>query len=243
MDEQMNKKLRAASMPLIFAALAGCNSFPTQEYNKAGNTRVHVIALAPVGLPDKPQSSTLNAVGNNFGLIGGIVEATRASNASGEMVTELTAGNLDYKSYLPEKIISDLRSAGFEVVVLPGTRSSAESGKFLSDVPQAPGADAILDIYASYVGYVAAGSKTDYRPAVHIEARLLDANTQKVLFADQIYYNNFTPRSAKTAITIEPDPRWAFSDRKEMVSNPPDVTRGLRAGLDAVSLQLVRQLK
>jgi hypothetical protein len=239
----MNKKLRAASMQLIFIALAGCNSFPTQEYNKAANSRVHVIALAPVGLPDKPQSLTLNAVANNFGLIGGIVEATRASNASNELVTELAAGSLDYKSYLPEKIISNLQSAGFEATVLPGTRGNGENDKFLSNVPAAPGADAILDVYASYVGYVAAGTKTDYRPAVHIEARLLDAKTQKVLFADQIYYNNFAPRTAKTAITIEPDPRRAFSDRKEMSSNPPDVTRGLREAIDAVSLQLARQLK
>jgi hypothetical protein len=239
----MNKKLRAASLLLLFTVLAGCNSFPTQEYNKAGNSRVHVIALAPVGLPDKPQSMTLNAVGNNFGLIGGIVEATRASNASGELVTALAVGNLEYKDYLPQRIISNLQSAGFEVVALTGTRSSGESGKFLSNVPQAPGADAVLDVYANYLGYVAAGAKTDYRPAVHIEARLLDTKTQKVLFADQIYYNNFAPGSARTAITIEPDPKWAFSNRKEMVSNPPDVTRGLREALDAVSLQLVRQLK
>lgn len=230
-------------MLLLFTVLAGCNSFPTQEYNKAGNSRVHVIALAPVGLPDKPQSMTLNAVGNNFGLIGGIVEATRASNASGELVTELAVGNFEYKDYLPQRVVSNLQSAGFEVVALSGTRSSGESGKFLTNVPQAPGADAVLDIYANYLGYVAAGAKTDYRPAVHIEARLLDTKTQKVLFADQIYYNNFAPGSAKTAITIEPDPKWAFSNRKEMVSNPPDVTRGLREAIDAVSLQLVRQLK
>jgi hypothetical protein len=166
----MNKKLGAASILLTFAALAGCNSFPTQEYNKAGNTRVHVIALAPVGLPDKPQSLTLNAVGNNFGLIGGIVEATRASNASNELLTELAVGNLEYRDYLPQRIISNLQSAGFDVVALSGTRSSGESSKFLANVPQAPGADAILDIYANYIGYVAAGAKTDYRPAVHIKA-------------------------------------------------------------------------
>jgi hypothetical protein len=239
----MNKKLGAASILLTFAALAGCNSFPTQEYNKAGNTRVHVIALAPVGLPDKPQSLTLNAVGNNFGLIGGIVEATRASNASNELLTELAVGNLEYRDYLPQRIISNLQSAGFDVVALSGTRSSGESSKFLANVPQAPGADAILDIYANYIGYVAAGAKTDYRPAVHIEVRLLDTQTQKVLFADQVYYNNFAPGSAKTAISIEPDPRWAFADRKEMVSNPADVTRGLREAIDAVSLHLVQQLK
>jgi hypothetical protein len=223
--------------------LGACASFPTQEFNKSANASLHTIALAPVGMPDKPSVVILNAVGNSFGLIGGIVEATRAANAANELVGELKTGNLDYKTYVPAQITSALQAGGYAVVAVDGARPAGETGKFLTKAPQAPGADAVMDIYVSYIGYIAAGATTDYRPAVHIEARMIDAKTQKVLFADQVYYNNYSPNFAKQAITLEPDPKVTFNDRAAMIAAPADVTRGLAAGIDAVALELARQLK
>ncbi len=223
--------------------LGACTSFPTQEFNKSANASLHTIALAPMGMPDKPSVIILNAVGNSFGLIGGIVEATRAANAANELVGELKTGNLDYKTYLPGQVTGALQAGGYAVVALDGTRPAGETGKFLTKPPQAPGADAVMDIYVSYVGYIAAGATTDYRPAVHIEARMTDAKTQKVLFADQVYYNNYSPNFAKQAITLEPDPKVTFNDRAAMLAAPADVTHGLAASIDAVALELARQLK
>jgi hypothetical protein len=194
-------------------------------------------------MPDKPSVVILNAVGNSFGLIGGIIEATRAANAANELVGELKTGNLDYTSELPAQITTALQAEGYAVIAVEGTRAAGETGKFLTRPPQPAGADAVLDIYVSYIGYIAAGATTDYRPAVHIEARLIDGKTQKVLFADQVYYNNFSPNFAKQAITIEPDPKVTFNDRAAMLAAPADVTHGLATSIDAVALELARQLK
>ena len=94
-----------------------------------------------------------------------------------------------------------------------------------------------------YVGYAAAGANSPYHPAVHLQARLTDLKTQKVLFADHIFYNNFTPGAAKQAITIEPDPKAVFEDRAAMRAAPVAVSNGLRAALDAAAAELAKQLK
>ena len=243
----MRCKLWNTTRALVIVGLTGltvaCSTFPTQEFNKSANADMHAIALAPVGEPDKPAVIILNAVGNSFGLIGGIVEATRAANAANELTGELKTGNLDYKTYLPAHIIEALQAEGFKVTTVDGARAAGEAGKFLTKPPLPTDADATLDIYVSYVGYIAAGATTAYRPAVHIEARLIDRKTQKVLFADQIFYNNFSPNMAKQAISIESDPKVNFQDRAAMLAAPEEVTLGLTAGLDAVALELARQLK
>jgi hypothetical protein len=242
-DSMKSARLTATAISALAIALSACSSFPTQEFNKDANQKVHVIAVAPIGLPDKPMVTIVNAVGNSFGLIGAAVEATRAANASNEAATELASGGLTYKTQFPAEIESGLKAAGFEVQMLPGSRTGAETSKFLAAEPAPSGADAVLDIYVSYFGYVAASAKSPYRPAIHLEARLLDVKTQKVLFADQIYYNNFTPTAAKKAITIEPDPQAVFADRAAMRAAPTEVTQWMRAATKAVADELAKQLK
>src|SRR5262249_36771876 len=161
------------------------------ELNKEANHSLHVIAVAPVGMPDKPMVTILNAAGNSFGLIGAAVEATRASNASNEAGTEFASAGLTYKTHFPSVVEQQLKAAGFEVQMLPGTRTGSDAGAFLKTLPVAPAADAILDIYVTYFGFVAASPQLPYRPAIHLQARLLGIKTQEVLFADQISYNNF----------------------------------------------------
>ena len=194
-------------------------------------------------MPEKPTVVIVNALGNSFGVIGSLVEATRASAATNEAVAELAAGNLDYKTYLPAQIDGSLKAQGFETQILTGGRPENAATKFLAVLPDAPGADAVLDTYVSFLGYAAADARTPYRPAVHIEARLTDIKTNKILFADQIYYNNFVPAAAKTAITIEPDSKAVFADRAAMKAAPPDVANALRVAIDAVSNQLAQQFK
>jgi hypothetical protein len=237
------RHLRATGTLLVAAAIAGCSSFPTKEFNKDASPGLHSIAVAPIGMPDAPNIMIINAVGNSFGLVGALVEATRASNASKEAVSELSSGGFDYKTYFPAQVDSDLRTAGFRVTMLPGTRTAGDAAKFLATLPEASGADAVLDMYVNYLGYAAAGAKSPYRPAVHLEARLIDSKTQKVLFEDQIYYNNFMPAAAKKAITIEPDPKAEFTDRTAMRAAPAEVSSYLRAAVDAVAAELGKQLK
>ncbi len=127
----------ACTLAIVYLTcmIAACSTFPTQEFNKSGNPGLHAIALAPPGMPEKPEVIILNAVGNNFGLIGGIVEATRAANASKELTGELKTGNLDYKTYLPAHILDALRSEGFAVTLADGARPENEATKFLSKPP------------------------------------------------------------------------------------------------------------
>lgn len=236
---------RSQLLALVMLALSldACSSFPTQAYNKSANKNIHTIAIAPIGMPDKPQVIIVNAVGNSFGLVGGIVEATRAAAASNEAVAELSAGQLDYKSYLPQKIAESLKAAGFDVQTIPGNRPGSASTKFLTDLPGDKSSDAVLDVYVTFLGYAAADAKTPYHPTLHLEARLVDTKTNKILFCDQVYYNNYMPRAAKSAISIEPDPTSTFDDRAAMKLAAANVAAGLRVAIDADANELAKQLQ
>jgi hypothetical protein len=235
--------LRWPAAVLLLLALAACQSFPTQQFNKAANPNLHTIAIAPIGMPEKPQVVILNAVGNNFGLIGALVEAGRASEASKEAEANFSAAGVDYQTYLPRRLQESMQSLGMQIRQLSGSRPADERFKFLTKLPDAQGADAVLDMYVSYLGYAAAGATTDYRPAVHVEAKLIDPVSKKVLFADQIYYNNYNPQFAKTAQTIEPDLKMTFKDRDAMKAAPAQVAQGVREGIDAVALALAKQFQ
>src|SRR5207244_10085262 len=105
------RHLREIGTRLVAVTIAGCSSFPTKEFNKDASPALHSIAVAPIGLPDAPNIMIINAVGNSFGLVGALVEATRASNASKEAVSELSAGGFEYKTYFPAQIDSALKTA------------------------------------------------------------------------------------------------------------------------------------
>ena len=97
----LQRRLQIAAILSLATILSSCSTFPTQELNKEANQSLRVIAVAPVGMPDKPMVTIVNAVGNSFGLIGAAVEATRASNASNEAVTEFANAGLTYKTRAP----------------------------------------------------------------------------------------------------------------------------------------------
>lgn len=233
--------LRLLAATAALAVLAGCQSFPTQPFNQAAHAHKKSIALAPIGLQDKPNVYIVNSVGMNFGLIGGIVEASRQASAQSAADEFLKQAGFDFQAAVPIQIEQSLQGAGFVVSRLPGPRPQAERMSFLKVVPSETGSELALDVYVSFLGYVAAGATTEYRPAIHLNARLTDGNDGKVLFADQVYYNNFVAQTAKTAITLEPDAKYNFKDLDAMKASPQLVAEGLRSALEAASAELAKQ--
>lgn len=233
--------VRAAIPAALLLLVSACSTFPTQGYNKAATGNPHSIALAPVGMPEKANVRIMAPVGANFGLIGALVEVGRENTAMDEARATLEKANLDYQTYLPEQIVKSLKTAGFEAQQLPGARDPKSRFKFLNGPTKEPGADAVLDIYAPFLGFIAAGATTDYRPSVLLDAKLIRASDQKVLFADQIYYNNFNRNLAPKAVSIEPDPGCVFKDRDELQANPQRTASCLQNAMDAAAKELAKQ--
>ncbi len=154
----------------------------------------------------------------------------------------LEKANLDYQTYLPEQIVKSLKTAGFEAQQLPGARDPKSRFKFLTGPTKEPGADAVLDIYAPFLGFIAAGATTDYRPSMLLDAKLIRASDQKVLFADQIYYNNFNRNLAPKAVSrSSPIRAVSLKDRDELQANPQRTASCLQNAMDAAAKELAKQ--
>jgi hypothetical protein len=52
------RSVGGAAMVCAMLGMAGCKSFPTQEFNKDANGGVRSIAVAPIGMPDARTSSS-----------------------------------------------------------------------------------------------------------------------------------------------------------------------------------------
>ena len=222
------------------AMLAACQSMPSTTFDPAQRQTVKKVGIAPLGIPDNAEVRILQSVGANFGLIGAIVEESRAANARGELEDVLAKSNYDFKTELVTNTQLAMTGAGFDVVQLTGARPKAHRGKFLKTVPAETGVDAVLDVYVMSLGFFAAGATTDYRPGCHIAARLVDPKTQKVLFQDQVMVGAVMPTNQK-AIVLPGDPAATFKDREALQADAPVTRDALKKALDSCVAELGKQ--
>ena len=235
--------MRVVSLLMVLgvaAMLTACQSMPRTTFDPGLRQTVKKVGIAPLGMPNSAEVRILQPIGANFGLIGALVEETRAANARSELEDVLARVNYDYKLELTTNTILTMTDAGFEAVQLPGARPSSARGKFLKSVPVDPGVDAVLDLYVVSLGFFAAGATTDYRPGCHIAARLVDSKSQKVLFQDQIMYGALVPTNQK-AIMVPAHSNRSFSDRDSLQSNPSVTRDAFKKALDACVNAVGRQ--
>jgi hypothetical protein len=233
---------RLAALAVLLVTVSACVSAPpTTSFDKSTHAAVKNIRLMPVGMPEKPQVNIMAPVGANFGLIGAAVEAGRAANASREMTEILAKTSYDYKADIPSSVMTAMSDAGFIVTAGEGVRPEKERFKYLSTYPKEEGVDAYLDVFATYVGFLAAGATTDYRPTVQLSARLVNAADGKTIFQDQIVYGPAMPYMK--AITVTPDDQHKFANRDALQANPEGTTAALKAAVAGAAAELAKQFQ
>jgi hypothetical protein len=235
----MTRALRAFGLLAFVALLSACQSMPTTAYNKAASN-VRAPSLAPMGIPKEPSVRILASVGANFGLIGAAIEESRAAAASKELKEIFAQSNYDYR-----KDVQDSLALAFTEISLPlsaqsGERPSKEQFKFLSACRPGPNADACLDVFLTYIGYMSAGATTDYVPTVHLTARLVRGKDGATLFQDQVQYNAM---AGSKAIVVQPSEEYRFKDRDAMKADPQRVTAGIQQAIRAAMNELAKQFK
>jgi hypothetical protein len=222
------------------AVLAACQSMPSTTFDPTLRQTIRKVGIAPLGMPENAEVRILHSVGSNFGLIGAIVEESRAANARGELEDVLAKSGYDFKLEMTTNTQLAMTAAGFDVVQLPGARPTAHRAKFLKTVAAEAGVDAVLDVYVMSLGFFAAGATTDYRPGCHIAARLVDPKTQKVLFQDQVMYGAVMLTYQK-AIVLPGDPAATFKDRDALQLDAPVTRDALKKALDSCVAELGKQ--
>lgn len=242
----MNFGLRLSASLVVLAALAsGCATLPPQQAFNREAVKVQNIQVLPLN-ESEVKLAFLNHPGVNFGLIGGLVAAADISSKENKLQEQVKASGLDHLAVFKDELTRALAERGYTLIwsdpIATKDKTPRDTWGLRKSYTGITGADAQLDLGMMFAGYATsgAGDASPYRPAVHISARLLDASGKQNLFTDVITYNNIT--NIATAITINPDPKFAYADFKQLEAAGPAVADGLRFALTATAQRLSEQL-
>jgi hypothetical protein len=236
-------------LALCLAALAGCVSAPKrQAYNVEANASIKEIEVLQTR-HSEVETLIVNNPGASFGLIGAaIAEANRASKTN-KLQAHLEAAEFDHNAVLAETLKSALEAEGY-TVTMPSPTAEGDDAKTKRDLwglrkdrPTGTGrADALLDVSFGFIGYASAGAgdSAPYRPTVMLSARLIDATSGDVLFAEQVLYNNVFNNQA--AIVVEPDTRFTYPDFDDLDAAGPVSAEGMRVAIEAAVLRMAKAL-
>jgi len=179
-------------------------------------------------MPERPAVVLASSVGQSFGLIGALVDASMQSNREQQFQTMIDGQKFSPQDCFTKTLTETLQGEGYTVVPVAAAR---DGNDWLAQYPKgvSPAPDAYLDVIVSY-GYVAAGigSSTPYRPSVGVRARLVRARDSAVLMQDFVVLNPINNRG-DNVITLAPDPAVSFVNFDALVASPPASIQGLEA--------------
>jgi hypothetical protein len=221
----------AAMMLIAFATLGGCAKTPEIPFDHTAAPEIQKIGVITPQMPKDAAVILATSVGQHFGIIGALVDASLRSNRESKVKIILSDQGFVAADILAKSLNDRLTAEGYIVTAIPMTRGSAD---YIKVYPKADetNVDAYLDIVVVGYGYIAAGTgdSTPYRPAVAMRVRLVRARDSAVLMQDAVLYN---PYNATThEVTVAPDPDYVFVDFDTMTSDPQKMTAGLRIAIE-----------
>lgn len=158
------------NVPAILSSLACGVGFPGGLRRPDGGTlptagNIKTIGVLTPRFPDGPYVILASSVGQSFGLIGGLVDASMRSNREAAFSSLLATQRFSVADAFQQSLVAALQAQGYAVEFIPVVRDGAS---FLTDYRVAGNGkvDAYLDLVALGYGYVAAGIQdaAPYRP-------------------------------------------------------------------------------
>jgi hypothetical protein len=223
--------------------LVGCGSLPEIPFDKTANANVHTIGVVTPSMPQRPNIWLASDMGQSFGLIGALIDASMQESRNGKVWAMLESRNVNPRDNFVKAIQASLKAAGYDAKFVEVPRKEGEA---LKTYPSESGVDAYLDITGMNYGYVAAGigKSTPYRPFVYLTCKLVRASDGAVLMQDSIFYDPVAPfGQGKNVVSISPDPAYTFVDFDTMQSQPDQVVLGIDASMHQTTDALGRLLR
>lgn len=229
----MLMRVRAAAIGAACMLLAGCASHPVVPFDKSVAGNIKTIDVVTPYMPEQPTVVLASSVGQSFGLVGALVDASMQSSRDSDFWKEIDGKDHPPRTTFNDALTAALQAEGYTVQPIAVNRKHAA---FLKTYPKDPGADAFLDVTfeGDGYGYIAAGisKSTPYRPYVYVDCKLVRASDKAVLMEDQILYNPILPAASQNnGITISPNPDYEFPTFDDMKADPPHATQGLNDAL------------
>lgn len=235
----MSRKILLAAAAAL--SLGACASpYVATPYDRS-TAAVETIALVDDSAPPEPIAYEVASAGQNFGLIGALVDAGIQASRQDAVNNALAGVGFDAEAILERRLESEIERYGYEVALLPG--ADRPEREFLESYPAAPaGTDAYLDVAMVSYGYLSAGAFQPFRPTAAARVRLVSAaDPSVVLMENIIVYNTMYPQEG--VIVLTPNPAYAFANREEMLADPDRLAAGIEDALVQVADTAARLLQ
>lgn len=230
------RKLNYLPLIALGVAVSGCAT-PEIPYDRSAEN-VKAIGLLPPGFPEKPTVVLASTVGQSFGLVGALVDASLEANRDSKFNGLIEQAKYSERDTFINNVTAALQMRGYTVMPVAAMRT--KNNGFMAKYPAKgeTSADAYLDVFVANYGYVAAGigASTPYRPFVGLQVKLIRANDSKVLMQDTVIYNPVGPAVAQGhAVTVAPNPSYSFADFDTLVAQPDNAVKGLQEATEQTS--------
>jgi hypothetical protein len=209
-------------------ALTGCISVVERQ---SSAPKDGVIAVITPGHPEKLIFGNY-ADAKSFIPFYGFAKQMQAASAEPRMNAALGSRGFKVEHELQHALVRDIRSKGINAKAV----SVAREAEFLpsalkrAEFPPAEGSWAMID--ARVTGYgVLAEMSGEFRPFVAVIARLVDADTKKVLYEQRFAYNAWGGRVVR--VPFEPADKWPTIEAVE--NDPGGVEAAIRRGVAKIT--------
>ncbi|WP_027859592.1 hypothetical protein [Marinobacterium jannaschii] len=232
-------KVKLALTFLTLVAMTGCSGLPKQQaYNQQANTHVKKVAIVKPITPEEVNIYYHNHPGYQAGLIGGIaagIEFTSKTNGYNEAIANQS---FNPSEYLVESLQKALEDRNYDVSLIE--TSATESRKFMQEYPK-KGIDAVLDNYFYSYGYTAGSPIAAYKPTIKLQTRLVDSNSEAVLYANQLATGeNFGLRDNTRYIGHSEN--FSFPSYDALKESPESSIDGLKDAINRIVSSIVQEL-
>ena len=212
--------------------LAGCAAKPEIPFDRATAGNIKSIGVITPAVPSEGSVVLASTIGQSFGLIGGLVDATLQASRDSHFKEILQKQGVVPADIANKSLESGLAAHGFTASPVDIKRDHATD--FLSHYPK-PGeanVDAYFDVVVEDYGYLAAGisSSNPFRPYFKAKAKLIRASDGAVLMQDAVIYNPLNEE--KGVITIAPEDKYQYKDFDTLEADPADAAEGLRRAIE-----------
>jgi hypothetical protein len=213
---------------LSSALLTGCISVVERQ---APVPRDGVIAVITPGHPEK---LIFGNYADAKGLIPlyGFAKHMQATSAEPRINAELNSRGFSIEDELQLALVRDIRSKGINARAVSVAREAEflPSSLKLAEFPPAEGSWAMID--ARITGYgVLAEMSGEFRPFIAVIARLVDADSKKVLYEQRFAYNTWGGKVVR--VPFDPADKWP--DIEAVENDPGGVEAAIRRGISKIT--------
>jgi hypothetical protein len=227
----MRVLLRGAALAGVLF-VAGCVTAPPEvPFDHTADTGIHTIGVPTPAMPDQPTVRLASDLGQSFGLVGALIDASMESNRNGKLWAMMQEESYVPRDVFNQDILAALKAHGYDASIVPVERDGHGQVKAY---PAGQNFDAYLDITGIGIGYgymaAGVGDANPYRPFVYLHCKLIRAGSGAVLMEDTILYNPVNGGGAK-AVTMSPDPDYIFPNTDALEADHKKSVAGVDAAL------------